>query len=56
MCVCVWGGGAYEHHIEVVSYLEASRRSTMRFVDIHSHELPPASSVFMEHLWHRDST
>lgn len=37
-------------------YLQASRRSAMWFVDVHSHELPPAGSIFMEHLWHKDST
>ena len=37
-------------------YLEAGRRSAMWFVDVHSYKLPPPSSVFMEHLWHKDST
>lgn len=37
-------------------YLEAGRRSAMWFVDVHCYKLPPPSSVFMEHLWHKDST
>lgn len=37
-------------------YLEAGRRSAMWFVDVHSYKLPSPSSVFMEHLWHKDST
>lgn len=37
-------------------YLEAGRRSAMWFVDVHSYKLPSPSSIFMEHLWHKDST
>lgn len=36
-------------------YLEAGRRSAMWFVDVHGNKLPSPSSIFMEHLRHKDS-
>lgn len=35
-------------------YLEAGRRSAMRFVDVHGYKLPSPGGVFVEHLWHKD--
>ena len=62
--VCVWERKKVTLHTDGISsilimrcvYLEASRRSAMWFVDVHSNKLPSPSSVFMEHLWHKDST
>lgn len=48
----------HQQHINCVVcvYLEAGRRSAMWFVDVHGYKLPSPSSVFMEHLWHKDNT
>lgn len=34
----------------IVPHLEAGWSASLGLVDIHSHQLPPASSVFMKHL------
>lgn len=61
-CVWVWMAGRVcgdsigSILITRCVYLEAGRSSAMWFVDVHSYKLPSPSSIFMEHLWHKDST